>query len=351
MMLQIWVVQALVVFLTTECIGQLVELCGVISPESPVIRSGSNFTAFCVLKEKCMSVYDVNASYIIWKTDHVQVPKEQYTIINTTTSSVTFTNIGLLNVQLMCNILAYGQMEMSVYGIRVRTGFPPEKPKNLTCIVNEGKKMLCQWDPGRETHLETNYTLKSEWATEKFKDCKAKPDSPGSCLVEYAPVYFVNIEVWVEAQNALGKVQSDPLNFDPIDKVKPSPPRNLSVSNSEELSSVLKLTWLNPSATNVMRLKYDIQYKTKDASAWSQIPPEDTATTRTSFTVQDLKPFTEYVFRIRCMKEDGKGFWSDWSKYASGTTYEANEPNRSKHITRTAGGKLSADGRLPLLTE
>lgn len=40
---------------------------------------------------------------------------------------------------------------------------PPEKPKNLSCIVNEGKKMMCQWDPGRETHLETNYTLKSEW--------------------------------------------------------------------------------------------------------------------------------------------------------------------------------------------
>lgn len=53
-----------------------------------------------------------------------------------------------------------------------------------------------------------------------------------------------------------------------------------------------------------------------------QIPPEDTASTRSSFTVQDLKPFTEYVFRIRCMKADGKGFWSDWSEEASGITYE-----------------------------
>lgn len=23
--------------------------------------------------------------------------------------------------------------------------------------------MMCQWDPGRETYLETNFTLKSEW--------------------------------------------------------------------------------------------------------------------------------------------------------------------------------------------
>ncbi|KAK2117865.1 Interleukin-6 receptor subunit beta [Saguinus oedipus] len=55
------------------------------------------------------------------------------------------------------------------------------------------------------------------------------------------------------------------------------------------------------------------------------IPPEDTASTRSSFTVQDLKPFTEYVFRIRCMKEDGKGYWSDWSEEASGITYEDND--------------------------
>lgn len=323
LLLHIWLIQALVVLLISESIGDLVETCGVINPESPVILSGSNFTALCVLKEKCMSTYEVNASHIVWKANRVLIPEEQYTVINATTSSVTLTNISLSNVQLICNILAFGQIEMNIYGVRMRVGFPPEKPKNLNCIVNEGKKMMCQWDPGRETQLETNFTLKSEWATEKFPDCKAKPDTPTSCTVAYSPVYFVNVEVWVEAQNALGKAVSNHINFDPIDRVKPNPPHNLSVSNSEELSSILKLTWINPRITNVISLKYNIHYKAKDASAWSQIPPEDTTTTRTSFTVQDLKPFTEYVFRIRCMKEDGKGFWSDWSEDASGTTYEA----------------------------
>uniref|UniRef100_A0A8C0XSC5 Interleukin-6 receptor subunit beta n=1 Tax=Castor canadensis TaxID=51338 RepID=A0A8C0XSC5_CASCN len=321
-MLQIWLVQALVIFLTSESIGELLDPCGYISPESPVIERGSNFTAVCVLKEKCMDYFHVNASYIIWKTNHLAVPKEQYTIINRTASSVTFTNIASLHVQLTCNILTFGQIEQNVYGITVLSGFPPEKPENLNCVVNEGRKMMCQWDPGRETFLETNFTLKSEWATEKFADCKAKRDTPTSCLVDYSPVYFVNIEVWVEAENALGNVSSEHINFDPVDKVKPSPPHNLSVSNSEELSSILKLTWINPSIKNVIRLKYNIQYRSKDASTWSQIPPEDTVSTRSSFTVQDLKPFTEYVFRIRCMKEDGKGFWSDWSEDASGITYE-----------------------------
>uniref|UniRef100_A0A2K6CGW4 Interleukin-6 receptor subunit beta n=5 Tax=Cercopithecinae TaxID=9528 RepID=A0A2K6CGW4_MACNE len=320
--LQTWVVQALFIFLTTESIGELLDPCGYISPESPVVQLHSNFTAVCVLKEKCMDYFHVNANYIVWKTNHFTIPKEQYTIINRTASSVTFTDISSLNIQLTCNILTFGQLEQNVYGITIISGLPPEKPKNLSCIVNEGKKMRCEWNRGRETHLETNFTLKSEWATHKFADCKAKRDTPTSCTVDYSTVYFVNIEVWVEAENALGKVTSDHINFDPVYKVKPNPPHNLSVINSEELSSILKLTWTNPSIKSVIRLKYNIQYRTKDASTWSQIPPEDTASTRSSFTVQDLKPFTEYVFRICCMKEDGKGYWSDWSEEANGITYE-----------------------------
>lgn len=53
--------------------------------------------------------------------------------------------------------------------------------------------------------------------------------------------------------------------------VKPNPPHNLSVSNSEELSSILKLSWVNPSIKNVIRLKYNIQYRTKNASTWNQV--------------------------------------------------------------------------------
>lgn len=322
--LQTWTVQALFIFLTTESLGELLDPCGYITPESPIVQLGSNFTAVCVLKEKCMHYFHVKSDDIFWKTNHVTVPQEQYTVINRTASGVTFTDISLLNTQLTCNIRTFGQIDQNIYGIRIISGLPPEKPKNLSCILNEDKKMMCQWDPGRETYLETNFTLKSEWATEKFADCKTKRGTPTSCTVDYPPVYFVNIEVWVEAENALGKVTSDHINFDPIDKVKPIPPRSLSVSNSEELSSILKLTWINSHIASVMRLKYDIQYRTKDASTWSQIPPEDTASTRSSFTVQDLKPFTEYVFRIRCMKEDGKGFWSDWSAEARGITYEDN---------------------------
>ncbi|XP_006761880.1 PREDICTED: interleukin-6 receptor subunit beta [Myotis davidii] len=312
----------LLLLLTATCLGELLDVCGYIDPESPVVQLGSNFTAVCVLKEKCVDYLHVNAGYIFWKTNHVTVPREQYTVINSTASSVTFPDFSLLNTQLTCNIRSFGQIAQNVYGISIVSGLPPEKPKNLSCIVNEGKRMTCQWDPGRETHLETNFTLKSEWATEKFPDCKTKRGSPPACTVEYLPVYFVNMEVWVEARNALGEATSEHINFDPVNRVKPVPPRNVSVSSSEELSSILKLTWVNSSIDKFIGLKYDIQYRARGTAAWSQIPLEDTASTRYSFTVQDLRPFTEYVFRVRCMKEDGQGFWSDWSEEARGTTSE-----------------------------
>lgn len=53
--------------------------------------------------------------------------------------------------------------------------------------------------------------------------------------------------------------------------VKPNPPHNLSVTNSEELSSILKLTWINSSVQSFIRLKYSIQYRTKDTSTWSEV--------------------------------------------------------------------------------
>lgn len=69
-----------------------------------------------------MQEYYVNASYIVWKTNHVAVPKEQVTVINSTTSSVTFTDVALQNVQLTCNILSFGQIEQNVYGITILSG-------------------------------------------------------------------------------------------------------------------------------------------------------------------------------------------------------------------------------------
>ncbi|XP_056680885.1 interleukin-6 receptor subunit beta isoform X6 [Monodelphis domestica] len=326
MMLTLWTwkVQALLIFITFDSVqGGILKPCGHIIPESPIITPNTKFTAICILKEECVNDQHLNASHIFWKIKNTYIPKEQYTVINRTAASVTLEDVSSLGSLLTCNILLYGQIEQTIYGIQMQIGWLPEKPKNLSCVVNGQTNMKCQWDPGKETHLDTTYVLKSEWPTRQLPDCIPPPGVNDSCTIDMV-VVFVNMDVWVVASNALGNVSSDRINFDPIDYVKLLPPHNLSVSNSKELSSILKVSWANPVNKPFDGLKYNIRYREKEASNWTLIPPEDTATTRNSFTVQDLKPFTEYVFSIQCMNIEGKGFWSNWSAEASGVTYEAN---------------------------
>lgn len=101
----------------------LVELCGQITPESPVVPIGSNFTAICVLSEHCQSIYGTgDASQIIWKTKNKVVPKEQYSIINRTASQVIFNDTSTLVSPLTCNIIVAGNIEQNIYGIQIQLG-------------------------------------------------------------------------------------------------------------------------------------------------------------------------------------------------------------------------------------
>lgn len=102
--------------------GGLVQSCGHIIPESPVLAMGSNFTALCILNESCLDFGNIYASQIIWKMKNKVVPKEQYREINITVSSVTFNDTSSLASPLTCNVLADGQIEQNIYGISVTVG-------------------------------------------------------------------------------------------------------------------------------------------------------------------------------------------------------------------------------------
>ncbi|NWZ31744.1 IL6RB protein, partial [Asarcornis scutulata] len=332
-----WVARCLYLFWNICSLGVsggLVQSCGHIIPESPVLALGSNFTALCILNESCLDFGNIYANQIIWKIKNKVVPREQYREINRTVSSVTFNDTSSLATPLTCNVLADGQIEQNIYGITVTLGLPPEKPTNLSCIVHQQSKltypMTCTWNPGRHTFLDTHFKLKYRWPRENFPDCIPK-DANNSCTICDVQ-FFVNLEVWVEVANALGKNESDRLVFDPIEIVKPLSPHNLSV-NSGILPTVLKLSWENRISTAVMKLKFNIRYRIVNETNWMQVPSEDTASPRTSFSVQGLRPYTEYVFSIRCMKEDGVGYWSDWSEEKTGVTTE-DKPSKGPSIWR-----------------
>ncbi|XP_048359902.1 interleukin-6 receptor subunit beta isoform X1 [Sphaerodactylus townsendi] len=338
----------------------LVDLCGQITPESPIVTIGSNFTAICVLNDSCRNHYgNLHASQIIWKTRNLIVPKEQYSVINRTASQVTFNNTSTLASPLTCNILVEGYIEQNIYGVQVQLGFPPDKPKNVTCIVNQRGmsiyRLTCTWEPGRNTFLNTNYYLKRRWASQSFPDC-IPIGINNTCTAGDNIEFFVSLKVWVEAKNDLGTEESEGMIFDPVTCVKLLPPHKVSV-NVSELPTVLKLSWEDWFDSD-LKLEHNIRYKVADSLDWLEVPPEDTATRRTSFILQDLKPHTKYAFQVRTKindqihlprSENCPTRWSDWSKEAVGVTAE-DKPSKGPPLWRKIISSPSPGNRTVLLT-
>ncbi|XP_041437572.1 uncharacterized protein LOC100158347 isoform X2 [Xenopus laevis] len=353
--------------------AELVNVCGRIFPDSGVVHRERPFTAICVINETCLGE---DAQRVYWNVRGVKVPETQYTLLNRTASSVTFENLTTLSSPLTCNVLASGHVPNTLHGIFFTLGLPPDKPTNLTCIVYNQDNLTCTWDPGRPTDLITNYTLSHKWKplaltaergselvqnkvmslpaarargrkwtlpkhgyTNSEGDQMFRANLPKyyckgtnrSCSIFYPEFqFFVDTTLQVEVKNELGSQESDTLTVDPVNIVKPNPPEVSDLISAVELPNALKIKWRNP-LLNAFTLKYNIRYRPVKNQDWEMVPEEDTASHRDSFTLQDLLPYTEYEVSIRCIKEDGRGFWSDWSEVKKQVTPEA-QPSRGPDV-------------------
>lgn len=70
-----------------------------VTPQSPVLEIGSNFTATCVI----VSAKDLTADDLYWNLSKTTVPKEHYTKINLTAVSVTIAVAGERTEWLYCH--------------------------------------------------------------------------------------------------------------------------------------------------------------------------------------------------------------------------------------------------------
>uniref|UniRef100_UPI00398E7AA5 interleukin-6 receptor subunit beta n=1 Tax=Pristiophorus japonicus TaxID=55135 RepID=UPI00398E7AA5 len=315
--------------------GDSFERYANIIPESPVIKLGSQLEASCILSESFIKENGVDANQIFWKLKENRIPEDHFFTVNSTVSNITLTISIVGNSLLTCNVQLNEDQVTTVFGIQIKTGLLPEKPKNLSCITYFHKNMTCSWDPGKDTYLPTSYQLKLSITSGNVELYPVINGVNNSFAIVYPSIhYFVLNTIWVEVNNDLGSAKSDAIHLDPVDVVKPDPPEITSVNQVTGISTVLSVKWNNPSVPITYRLKYNLRYRILNTYEWTQVPPEDTKSHRESFLVQNMKPFTDYVFTIRCKKNDETGYWSDWSSEKIGETLEAN-PLRGPPIWRT----------------
>ncbi|XP_044029099.1 interleukin-6 receptor subunit beta isoform X7 [Siniperca chuatsi] len=226
-------------------------------------------------------------------------------------------------------------------------GDRPGKPENLSCMAVQEKTVIspnitCVWHPvGRQTtDVPTTYTLNVRYTlTQQTFNVSTRKNS-AHVYVETFP-FHMTLDIWVEAHNKLGKVESEHLKEYAGWFVKTNPPSDVKVISEKSFPTSLLIIWTHPIAKVYMILTYQIRFCPNGSQSWTHVPLVDTAKDIQSFRLQNLQPDTVYVIQVCCKNErEGYGYWSNWSTNATERTPEArpsSKPDLWKSIADVEG--------------
>uniref|UniRef100_A0A8C8R5K5 Interleukin 31 receptor A n=1 Tax=Pelusios castaneus TaxID=367368 RepID=A0A8C8R5K5_9SAUR len=216
-----------------------------ITPQSPEIERGSTLKLHCTLGN-----YDMpyrNASHIIWKLNQNLIAQENYSFINETVSGVTIHNFTYESAHVKC-LIKYPDKEQLLVHTRVKSGFPPGTPGNISCIYHYNVKLTCSWIPGKETYLTTKYTLIRKRPIRMEKNCSGICQTNQSvCSLFYPHVDSEYINV--REEDAVDEEKLDFLSVRDIKSVSADKTKNItciyySVEGSSYRWTARKVTYL-----------------------------------------------------------------------------------------------------------
>ncbi|KAM7369448.1 hypothetical protein PAMP_013715 [Pampus punctatissimus] len=303
----------------------------VITPQSPVLEIGTNFTATCMI----INTSEATADDLFWNLSTTTIPKEQYTKINRSALNVTITvtSEGFEWLFCLCKkvspyvVLNDGKF---IHGIHLIKVYRLKKPENLSCIAVQEKTYIspcisCTWgavESQSTTGPHIFYLFMSRLWIEKATSKNSSKNSAQVCPFDVFPNHMT-LEIWVEAQNQLGPVESDHLKEDAGFFIKTNPPSDVKIFSEKSFPTSLLINWTQPIAKQYVRLTYEIRFCPIGSQNWTYVPLEDTAKDIQSFRLQTLQPYTEYVIQVRCKNaREGHGYWSNWSTRTTKRTPE-----------------------------
>ncbi|XP_044029087.1 interleukin-6 receptor subunit beta isoform X2 [Siniperca chuatsi] len=343
--LQLWVLACLASALPA---GGEIQNHLVIAPQSPVLEIGTNFMATCMI----INTSEVTALDLYWNLSKTTIAKEQYTMVNRSALNVTVPITTENPEWLFCyckKLTPYVQLNKGkfIHGILLTKGYRPGKPENLSCMAVQEKTVIspnitCVWHPvGRQTtDVPTTYTLNVRYTlTQQTFNVSTRKNS-AHVYVETFP-FHMTLDIWVEAHNKLGKVESEHLKEYAGWFVKTNPPSDVKVISEKSFPTSLLIIWTHPIAKVYMILTYQIRFCPNGSQSWTHVPLVDTAKDIQSFRLQNLQPDTVYVIQVCCKNErEGYGYWSNWSTNATERTPEArpsSKPDLWKSIADVEG--------------
>uniref|UniRef100_UPI00398E4FF0 LIF receptor subunit alpha a n=1 Tax=Pristiophorus japonicus TaxID=55135 RepID=UPI00398E4FF0 len=293
-------------------IAENADQCGSISPNRLVANVGSNHSITCYF------CGEGAADMVQWKFGGNLLPSSQYSKVNSSASMVTLLNLDLASREgekLSCT------SEKESYTTLIQTGYPPDVPRDVACVTQELAKIVCSWNQGRDTHIETNYSV----CYRSPRDCKKVGTAN---FVESDFYLFEDLILQISAVNELGTQTSERIRVEENDIVfRPHVPELLRVFKGPS-DFQLMVEWNEGGVKYGLDLKMIFQIQVirtyKMHEVWTgnySTTLEFTHNRTLQLTWESDMPLqcTSHSVRIRCIGNDsdflfaGVRAWSDWS--------------------------------------
>ncbi|XP_046518827.1 granulocyte colony-stimulating factor receptor isoform X2 [Equus quagga] len=306
------------------------EECGRIKVSAPIVRLGDPITASCIINQNCSHLGP--EAQILWKLGAELQPggRQQRLADGTQESTITLPHLNHSQALLSC-CLRWGNSLQILDQAELQAGYPPATPHNLSCAMNlTTSSLICQWEPGPDTHLPTNFTLKS---FKSRRGCQTQEDPITNCVPESGQSrcsiprkhlqLYQNMSIWVQVENALGTSVSPQLCLVPMDVVKLEPPTLWALDPKTEVVPLqpgcLRLRWEPWKPGLYIEQKCELRHQPQlGETSWALVGPLPSRTLQHELC--GLLPSTAYALQMRCTRWPLPGLWSNWSPSLELTT-------------------------------
>ncbi|XP_044297093.1 interleukin-23 receptor-like [Varanus komodoensis] len=266
--------------------------------------------------------------------NEVRVEDSNLTVINKTTVQLQLHNYGEPFSKVVCNVQC-SKTRVVICGTQFCMGYLPDRPANLACVIQEYSDcMICTWDPGKDTYLNTSYNLYLKSVqTKENKTFNANSALNGVNIPLNQLQKNQTFSVSVCAKNALGAAHSDQLLVELHNIVIPALP---VITQNKTIDSPIRKTimqWEEQSASN--ETSCEERYKEMASEKW-HVREWDASIQRMHRTEYNLNANTMYEFQVRCKFTHVGSIWSKWSESVVYKTPEA-EPSSILDVWRYLG--------------
>ncbi|KAM8930135.1 leptin receptor [Pelodytes ibericus] len=310
-------------------------------PQKLLASTGSSASVYCIFCNKGQKVPSKEITWFFNLAD--KVPGRQYSTVSDYVGKVTLMNLnttkpkGKFNFDVLHCCIQDNQCHHRYAEIHVL-----DANINISCET-DGRQtsMTCTWDTNQipaiqESSVKFKYYRNRVYCSETDRahnastltDCSLQSDGFYRCV--FRSIYILSgYTMWIEIIHSLGTVYSPSLCVIPVDVVKPLAPSRVHAEITMGAGD-LYVAWKRP-ALPAYELRYQVWYAVLGTeTAWKVIDVSKDKFTRIGVS----QSCASYGVKVRCQRNDGGGYWSDWSQTIYTTLKDIQAPLEGPDVWR-----------------